>query len=74
MIRISKTELTSNLERAICCDVGRKGLRTLIYGWLNFRKYGRKYRHAVNARDYLFITEVQDLSEYAGYDLAQKSL
>lgn len=74
MIRISKTELSSNLERAICCDVGRKGLQTLIYGWLNFRKYGRKYRHAVNARDYLFITEVQDLSEYAGYDLAQKSL
>ena len=74
MIKISKTELTSNLERAIRCDVGRKGLQILIYGWLNIRKYGSKYRHAVQARDYLFVTEVQDLSEYAGYELAKKSL
>ena len=74
MTKISKTELTSNLERATRCNVGRKGLQTLIYGWLNFRKYGSKYRHAVQARDYLFISEVQDLSEYAGYDLTKKSL
>ena len=74
MIKISKTELTSNLERAISCNVGRTGLQILLYGWLIFRRYSSRYRHAVNARDYLFITEVKDLSEYAGYDLAQKSL
>lgn len=71
MEKIFKTELVSNLERAIHCDVGWRGLQILIYGWLNFRRYGDKYRHAVQARDYLFITEVQDLSAYAGYDLSK---
>jgi len=71
MERISKTKLAANLERAIRCDVGGRGLQILIYGWLNFRRYGDKYRHAVQARDYLFITEVQDLSTYAGYDLSK---
>jgi len=71
MERISKTQLTGNLERIIHCAVGKNGLNTLIYGWLNLRKYGDKYRHAVQARDYLFITEVQDLSAYAGYDLSK---
>ena len=53
--------------------VGWRGLQILLHGWFNFRKYGEKYRHAVNARDYLFITEVMDLSEYAGYDLSKIS-
>ena len=30
---------------------------------------GAKYRHALEARDWLYITEVMDLSEYAGCDL-----
>ena len=71
MEKIFKTELVSNLERAIHCDVGWRGLQILIYGWLNYHKYGRRYRHAVQARDYLFITEVQSFSEYAGYDLSK---
>ena len=71
MERISKEKLVQNLELAIHCEVGKKGLQILLYGWLNFRKYGEKYRHVVYARDYLFITEVTDLSDYAGYDLAK---
>ena len=71
MERINKEKLVQNLERAIHCDVGWRGLQILLYGWFNIRKYGEKYRHAVNARGYLFITEVMDLSEYAGYDLAK---
>ena len=70
MKRISKEQLARNLSRAIEEEVGMAGLQTMIYGWLKHRKYGKKYRHAIHARDYLFITEVQDLSEYVGYDLS----
>ena len=70
MRKITKEELARNLSRIIGKEVGKEGLSTLIYGWLMYRKYGAKYRHAIHARDYLFITEVQDLSEYAGYDLS----
>ena len=69
MKRISKAELAERLERAIGAKVGMTGLNTLLYGWKKFRKYGAKYRHALEARDWLYITEVMDLSEYAGCDL-----
>ena len=69
MKRISKEELAARLERAIGAKVGMAGLNTLLYGWKKFRKYGAKYRHALEARDWLYITEVMDLSEYAGCDL-----
>ena len=69
MKRISKADLAARLERAIGAKVGMTGLNTLLYGWKKFRKYGAKYRHALEARDWLYITEVMDLSEYAGCDL-----
>ena len=50
-----------------------KGLNTLLCGWKQKRRFGSKYRHALNARDWLYVTEVMDLSEYAGYDLTKKS-
>ena len=71
MLRISKEQLARNLGRAIGADVGLQGLNTLIHGWLKFRKYGKKYYFAIHNRDFLYITEVRDLSEYAGYDLSQ---
>ena len=46
-----------------------KGLNILLYGWKRFRKYGAKYLHALEARDWLYRVEVIDLSEYAGCDL-----
>jgi len=70
MERISKKQLAQNLERAIRSAVGLNGLNTLIYGWLRRRKYGKKYRKVIANRDWLYIVEVQDLSEYAGYDLS----
>lgn len=70
MRRISKAELAARLEaRVVCAQGGTTGLNTLLYGWKKFRKFGAKYRHAVEARDWLYITEVIDLSEYAGCDL-----
>ena len=69
MKRISKADLAARLERAIGAKVGMAGLNTLLYGWKKFRKYGAKYRHALEARDWLYITEVMDLSDYAGCDL-----
>jgi len=46
-----------------------RGLNTLINGWLAYRRYRRKYYNAVRNRDWLYITEAQDLSRYAQYDL-----
>ena len=69
MQRISKEQLARNLDRVLGAEVGMQGLNTLMSGWKNHRHYGEKYRHAINARDFLYITEVLDLSEYAGYDL-----
>ena len=66
MKRISKEELAARLERAIGAKVGMAGLNTLLYGWKKFRKYGAKYRHALEARDWLYRVEVIDLSDYAG--------
>ena len=71
MLRISKEQVARNLERAIGANVGMQGLNTLIHGWLKFRKYGKKYYFAIHNRDFLYITEVRDLSEYAGYYLSQ---
>ena len=70
MQRISKAELAARLEaRVVCAQGGAAGLNTLLYGWKKFRKYGARYRHALEARDWLYITEVIDLSEYVGCDL-----
>ena len=73
MQRISKEQMARNLNHAIRANVGIQGLNTLIYGWLCHRRYGHKYRHALHKRDFFYITEVHDLSQYAGYDLAQKA-
>ncbi len=70
MRKISKEQLAKNLDAAINANVGQKGLNTLLCGWLRYRKFGKKYKHAVHARKFLFITEVHDLSNYAGYDLS----
>ncbi len=69
MKRISKEELAARLERAIGAKVGMTGLNILLYGWKKFRKYGARYLDALKHREWLYITEVMDLSEYAGYDL-----
>ena len=69
MPRITKAELVERLEHAIGTPVGMEGLNTLLYGWKKFRKYGAKYLHALEARDWLYRVEVIDLSEYAGCDL-----
>jgi hypothetical protein len=71
MKRISKEELAVRLERAIGAAVGMAGLNTLLYGWKKFRKYGARYLDALKHREWLYITEVMDLSEYAGYDLTR---
>ena len=72
MERISKAELARRLERQKeCANGGEAGLNILIYGWLKFRKYGHKYRNKLYNRDWLYIVEVHDLSDYAQIDLTQ---
>ena len=69
MHKITKNQLVRNLNRVLGENVGMEGLKTLLYGWMNYRRYGRKYRKAVANRDWLYRMEVADLSDYAGYDL-----
>lgn len=73
MLKISKEKLARNADKARGVVRGIQGLNILIYGWLKYRKYGQKYRHAIHARKFLYITEVMDLSNYAGCDLFKKS-
>ena len=76
MLRISKQQLAKNLSHQVPIADDKtpmQALETLIYGWLKFRKYGHKYRNKLYNRDWLFITEILDLSDYAGCDLAKIS-
>lgn len=72
---ITLTTLTARLERAIHADVGMKGLRILIYGWM--KKYNLIGYHTLTARAqydgeaWLSLGETISLSRYAGYDLTQ---
>ena len=72
MQRISKEELAERLEQAIGAKVGIEGLNTLLYGWKKFRHYGARYLDALKHREWFYITEAADFSEYAGYDLTGK--
>ena len=71
MQQISKAELVNRLDAAVGEPVGMKGLDILLYGWKRYRHYGRKYLNALKHRKWLYIVEVQDLSDYAGYDLSR---
>jgi hypothetical protein len=71
MQRISKEQLVQRLDAAVGQPVGTKGLDILLYGWKKFRKYGAKYLDALKHRDWLYIVEVMDFSQYAGYDLSK---
>ena len=72
MQRVNKEELVQRLETILGEKVGMKGLNILLYGWKKARKYGAKYCDALKHRNWMYIVEVQDFSEYAGYDLTQK--
>lgn len=71
MEKISKQELARRLEsQTECAYGGEQGLNILMHGWLKFRKYGKKYREAIWHRNWLYISEVMDLSDYAQCDLS----
>ena len=71
MQRISKQELSERLDAVLGAPVGIEGLNILLYGWKKYRKYGARYCDALKHRDWLYITEVMDFSEYAQYDLTK---
>lgn len=72
---IPLTTLAARLERAIHCDVGMKGLQTLLYGWRV--KYGIIDGYTMTSRrsqagePYLTHSEANLFSHYAGYDLTR---
>ena len=71
MPRISKQELASRLDALLGAKVGTEGLDKLLYGWKKKRGYGQRYLNALKHREWMYITEVMDLSEYAQYDLTK---
>jgi len=73
MQRVSKEELVRRLEAVISEAVGMKGLNILLYGWKKARRYGAVYCQVLTNRDWMYITEVLDFSEYAGYDLSKNT-
>ncbi len=75
MEKIKKTELARRLaERKELAEdqTPKKALGIMLYGWKNKRKFGQSYRKALKGRDWMYITEVMDLSQYAGVDLTKK--
>ena len=73
MQRVRKEELVRRLEAVLGEPVGMKGLNILLYGWKKARKYGAVYCQVLTNRDWMWITEVMDFSEYAGYDLSKNT-
>ena len=72
MQRVSKQEMVERLEAILGVPVGIKGLNTLLYGWKKKRHFGATYCQVLTNRDWMYITEVMDLSQYAGVDLTKK--
>ena len=72
---ITLTTLAARLERAIHCDVGMKGLKILLYGWMKKRaRHGLRTvnfaaRGSYSGECYLTPNEAYEFSDYAGYDL-----
>ena len=73
MPRISKEDLVRRLEAILGETVGLKGLNILLYGWKNARRYGAVYCQVLTNRNWMYIIEVMDFSEYAGYDLSKNT-
>ena len=74
MLRICKEQVARNLANKVPIADDKtpiQALNILVHGWLKYRKYGKKYYFAIHNRDFLYITEVHDLSNYAGCDLSQ---
>ena len=74
MQRINKTDLAQRLAQQVELaddQTPETALDILLYGWKKYRHYGLKYCNALKHRDWLYITEVMDFSEYAGCDLTK---
>ena len=72
--KIALTCICARLERAIHCDVGMRGLETLLCGWS--KHIHRNLSGALFMREerdgfkWLSPQELADFSQYAGYDLS----
>ena len=64
--RIDKTTLAANLDAALGAPVGMHGLGILLYGWT---RRDPQLRINISHRSWLYLTEAEALSEYAGYNL-----
>lgn len=69
--QILKTVILHRLNLALNAQLGLQALATLIYGWT---RKDPKLRININHRNWLFDYEVQQLSDYAGYDLLKSEL
>ncbi len=66
-------QLAASLEKAIHCDVGMRGLRILLYGWMKKTQLVDNKilndRKQMRGEQYLTAHEALSFSKYAGYDL-----
>ena len=69
MQKVKKETIAKHLGWAIQHKVGKRELDMLIYGWLKYRKYGNTYRNVIYNRNWMYISEVHDLSDYVGYNI-----
>ena len=74
MEKIKKTELARRLnERVSLADDlnPKQALDIMLYGWRKHHRFGQTYVNALKRRDWMYITEVMDLSRYVGVDLTK---
>jgi hypothetical protein len=75
MERIKLSELAQRLaaQTELADDqTPSKAPGIMLYGWKNKRRFSQSYRNALKHRDWMYITEVMDLSAYVGVDLTKK--
>ncbi len=73
--KYSMAQLATNLEKAIQCDVGMRGLRILLYGWMKKTQLvnNKLLNERKRKKGVMFLTEKEanSFSKYAGYDLTK---
>ena len=68
--------LAKRLERTIETECGMRGLKILIYGWMQWRmRHGRKKinfgaRAAYFGSEFMKDDEIREFSKYVGYNLS----
>lgn len=64
--QIHKVDLAERLDKILNAEIGMEGLNTLLYGWT---RKDLALWEAIRHRNWLYDYEVQNFSQYVGYNL-----